>query len=138
MVNIHFYQKFNGHCILFDQYSYNTLHISDAIITINKFVQIIMFLTYLVYFYKLKMTFRDEPNFVWYNRIFFRVAIAMGATGGPGYFIWLILLAFNSQYSHIISISGPILFLIEQLVIMTFFMCTTKMSEFCKAYFSRD
>ena len=128
----------NGHSILFDQYSYNTLYISGAIITINKFVQISMFLTYLVYFYKLKMTFCDAPNFVQYNRIFFKVAIAMGAIGGPGYFIWLLLLAFNSQYSHIISISGPILFLIEQLGIMTSFMCTTKMSEFCKAYFSRD
>ena len=84
------------------------------------------------------MAFRDAPNSVQYNRIFFRIAITMGATSGPGYFIWLLLLAFDSEYSHIISISGPIFFLIEQVVIMTSFMCSTKMSEFCKAYFSRD
>ena len=54
----------NGHCIPFQQYSYNTLHISDGIITVNKFVQITMFLIYLVYFYRLKIAFRDAPNSV--------------------------------------------------------------------------
>ena len=61
----------------------------------------------------------------------------MGATIGFTR-LMLIIYAFDSEYSHIISISGPILFLIQQFVIMTSFMCTRKMSELCKTCFSRD
>ena len=67
----------------------------------------------------------------------FRIAIAMGATIGLSYFIWM-LLAFDSEYSGIIIISGTILLLIQQIVIMTSFMCTRKITELFKACFSRN
>ena len=105
----------NGHCVPFGQYSYNSLHISDAIITINKFVQIIMFLTYLVYFYKLKMAFRDAPNSVQYNRIFFRIAITMGATSGPGYFIWYFFLPLIQNIQISLALVVPFFFSLSSL-----------------------
>ena len=95
-----------------------------------------MFLTYLVYFYKLKADFRDAPNSAQYNRKFFRIAVAMGATVGVSHFIWIPVALFAPDYSFLVDISGAILLLIQQVAIMTSFMCTTRISEFCKACFS--
>ena len=123
----------NGHCNFID--SYNTLFLSDVIVITNKFVQITMLSVYLVYFYKFKMAFRDADISIQYNKMLFRIAIAMGATIGLSHFIWM-LLAF--EYSDIISISGTILLLIQQIVIMTSFMCTRKITELFKVCFSRN
>ena len=127
----------NGRCNFIDKYSYKTLFLSDVIVITNKFVQITMFLAYLVYFYKLKMAFCDGETSIQYNQMLFRIAIAMGATIGLSQFIWM-LLAFDSEYSDIISISGTILLLIQQIVIMTSFMCTRKITEHFKTCFSRN
>ena len=126
----------NGHCNSISQYSYTTLFLNDIFISINKFIQIAMFLAYVVYFYKLKV---NIGNPIQYNRELFRIAIAMGATIGVSYFIW-VLLAFdpNPQHADIIGISGGVLLLIQQGVIMASFMCTKKMSDLCKAYFSSE
>ena len=56
-----------GHCNFFDQYSYDTLHINNAIAIANKVAQITMFIAYLVYFCKFKAEFRDALNSVKYN-----------------------------------------------------------------------
>ena len=126
----------NGHCNSISQYFYKTLFLGDFFVFINKFIQIAMFSAYLVYFYKLKV---NIGNPIQYNRELFRIAIAMGATISLSHFIWT-LLAFdpNPQYSVIVIISGAVLLLIQQGVIMASFMCTEKMSDLCKAYFSRE
>ena len=125
----------NGHCNFIDQYqySYKTLFFGDFIIAINKFVEITMFSIYLVYFYKFNVNIRPANVSLQYNRVLFRVAIAMGATVGPSYFIFILLLIFDPEYSNIIGISGTILVLIQQAVITASFMCTKKMSALCKA-----
>ena len=122
----------NGHCNFINQYSYKTLFLSDFVVTINKFVQITTFVTYLVYFYKFNVNIRPANISLQYNQVLFRVAIAMGATVGLSYFIF-ILRIFNSEYADIIAFSGTILLLIQQAVIMASFMCTKKMSALCKA-----
>ena len=126
----------NGRCNLIDQYAYNSLFLKEVIVITNKFAQIIMFLAYLVYFCKLKADFRDAPNSAQYNRKFFRIAAAMGATVGVSHFIWIPVALFGQDYSFLVDISGAILLLIQQVAIMSSFMCTTRISELCKACFS--
>ena len=122
----------NGHCNFINQYSYKTLFFSDFVVTINKFAQITIFVIYLVYFYKFNVNIRPANISLQYNQVLFRIAIAMGATVGLSYFIF-ILRIFNSEYADIIAFSGTILLLIQQAVIMVSFMCTKKMFALCKA-----
>ena len=127
----------NGHCNFIDQYSYPTLYLIDVVKNFNKFVQLIMFFAYLYYFYKLNFDFRNAQNSTEYSKRLLGVAIVMGANVGLARLFWL-LLVFESEYSTILSLIGSILFLIQQIVIMSPFSCTRKMSELCKAHFSRD
>ena len=116
----------NGHCNFIDQYSYNTLFLSDTFIAINKLVQIMMFVSYLVYFYKFCVNIGDTQILnVRYNRELLKIAIAMGATIGLSFFIWMFLI-FYPDYSYIISISGTVLLLIQQVMIMSIFLCTKR------------
>jgi len=72
-----------------------------------------------------------------YNQELFKIAIAMGATIGLSYFTWLLSL-FNVVDSDIISFTGAIFLLIQQCIITSTFVCTKKMSNLCKMFFSRD
>ena len=128
----------NGHCHFIDRSmtSYMTIYLSDIFAFINKFAQITMFVAYLVYFYKLKMIMNDLQACD-YNRELFRIAIAMGATVGLSRFLWLPIM-FDSQYSYIFGVSGVISLFIQLAVITTSFLCTKKMSNLCRAYFSRQ
>ena len=127
----------NGHCSSIDLYAYNTVYLKKVIVFTNKFAQITMFLAYLVYFYKLKADFRDAPNSAQYNRKFFRIAIAMGGAIGLSHLIW-IPVAFDPNYSILVAVSDTILLFIQQVIIMTSFMCTRRIAELCKACFSRE
>ena len=125
----------NGQCSFFPS-SYKTLFIMDGFFFINKAIQITMFITYLVYFYKLIASFGKTKASPEYNLAFFRIAIGMGATIGLSYFVWI--LPIDQKYSHITAISGAVLLFIQQCVIMSSYLCTKKMSELWKKYFSRN
>ena len=128
----------NGHCNFIDQYNtYSTLYFGDAFVVINKFIQMTMLLAYLVYLYKFNKNANAAQVTLQYNKLFFRIAIAMGATIGLSYFMWMVVL-FDSRFSDIFSICSAVLLVIQKGVIMASFMCTKKMSRLCKAYCSRD
>ena len=128
----------NGHCNFIDMYSYKTLILNDTFVFINKLIQIIMLLAYLVYFYKFNVNIgAGNVNVLQYNQELLKIAIAMGATIGLSFFVYAILI-FDSEYSHIIGISGTVLLFVQQVLIMSIFLCTKKISSLCKAYFSRD
>ena len=107
------------------------------IVFINKFLQIAMFSTYLVYLYKFNLNVRAAQVTLRYSRKLFRIAIAMGATVGLSLFIYT-LVGVIPEYSDVLFISGAVALLIQQTVIMTSFMCTKKVHDLCKACFSRD
>ena len=68
----------NGHCNFIDQYSYNTLFLSDTFIAINKLVQIIMLVAYIVYFYKFHVNIGDTQIFnSRYTQELLKIAIAV-------------------------------------------------------------
>ena len=125
----------NGRCSFFPS-SYRTLFIKMFFVSINKAIQFMMFITYLVYFYKLIASFGKTKASPEYNLALFRIAIGMGATIGLSYFIWI--LPIDQKYSYITSISGAVLLFIQQCVIMTSYLCTKKMSELWKKRFSRN
>ena len=126
----------NGHCHFIDTHSYQTLFISDTIITINKLIQITMLLAYLINLYRFHVNVGAGSINVEYNRELLKIAIAMGATISFSFFVYGVLI-FDSESAVIIGFSGSILLLIEQVLIMSIFLCTKKMSTLCKAYFSR-
>ena len=128
----------NGHCAFVDQYSYTTLFLAEIPTAINKLIQITMFIAYIVYFIKFNMMIRAAQTTIRYNRDLFKIAIAMGATLGLSYFVF-IFLAFDSAFlDAVIGISGSFLLIIQQCVIMTSFLCTKKMSRLWKRFFSRN
>ena len=129
----------NGHCNYINPHSYSTLLFSDTFNAINKLVEIIMLVAYVVYFYKFRVSIGGTQILnVRYNRELLKIAIAMGATIGLSFFIWVSSIFFHSDYLVIIGISGAVFLFIQQVMIMSIFLCTKKMFGLCKAYFSRD
>ena len=116
--------------------SYNILFLTIFIITINKFLQL-MFIAYLFYLYKFNLNVRAAQVTLRYSRLLFRIAIAMEAAVGLSFFIFT-LVVFVPEYSDITFTSGGVIELIQQIVVMTTFMCTKKMYTLCKGCFSRD
>ena len=128
----------SGHCAFVDEYSYNTLFLAEVPIAINKIIQMSMFIAYIVYYLKFNANIRAVQTSIQYNRDLFRIAIAMGATFGLSYFVF-IFLVFDSEYvDAIIGASGALFLLIQQCVIMTSFLNKEKISGLCKKLFSRD
>ena len=126
----------NGHCNNIDYSTYNTLYFSNSIIGINKFLQIIMFSAYLVYYYKFNLNVRAAQVSLQYDRHLIKIAIAMGASIGLSYFIFTISVILG--VTRIALMTGSILLLIQQIVIMTSYISTKKIFGLCKEYFSRD
>jgi len=129
----------NGHCN-HDTHSYKTLFLTDISVSIHKLVQIIMFVSYLVYFYKFKKRCNAQTGSgLQYDKVLFKIAIGMGATIGLSNFIWTLVI-FAPKYINIVIviISGGILLLIQQCVVMTSFLCIEKMSRLCKDCLSKD
>ena len=124
----------NGHCSFADPSSYNTLYLFVIITFINKVLQITMFSAYLYYLYKFNLNVRAAQVTldVRYSRKLFRIATATGASIGFSFFTYF-LVVFIPEYSNIIITSSGNLELIQQVVIMTSFMCTKKMYAKCKA-----
>ena len=128
----------NGHCAFVDQYSYDTLFIAEILPAINKAIQILMFIAFIVYYLKFNAIVDSAEISIRYNKDLFRIAIAMGATIGLSYFVFIFLI-FDSEYIDIaVGISGALCLLIQQCVIMKSFVCTEQMSGRCKNLFSRD
>ena len=128
----------NGHCAFVDQYSYNTLLIAEILPAINKVIQILMFIAYIVYYIKFNAIIGSAEISKHHTKDLFRIAIAMGATLGLSYFVFIFLI-FDSEYVDIaIGISGTLFLVIQQCVIMKSFMCTEKMSGRCNNFFSRN
>ena len=128
----------NGHCAFVDHISYTTLYLVGISTAINKLIQITMFIAYIIYFIKFNMMIRAAQTTMRYNRDLFKIAVAMGATLGLSYFIFILLFFDSAFLNTTVEISGAFLLLIQQCVIMTSFLCTKKMSRLWKRFFSRN
>ena len=124
----------NGHCSFADPSTYNTFYLYVLSTFINKVLQMTMFSAYLYYLYKFNLNVRAAQVTldVQYSRKFFRIATAMGASIGFSFFAYF-LVVFIPEYTDIIISGSGTFELIQQVVIMTSFMCTKKMYAKCKA-----
>ena len=127
----------SGHCYYLDHPSYDTLVFGSTITLINKFLQITMFLAYLVYLYKFNLNVCAAQVTLQYSQKLFRTATAMGGTVGLAFFFFIPVL-FIPEHSYIFVTIGVTFLLIQQVVIFASLVCTKKVSVMCKGYFSRD
>ena len=128
-----------GHCFFIDRpTSYNTVMIVHSFVSINKLLQFVMFLAYLVYYYKFNMNVRAAQVTLQYGKKLSKIGVAMGGNVGLAYFIYIVLWLFIPEYIGISFIISSVLALIQQTVIMVCFMCTKKMYTLCKKSISRD
>jgi len=106
-----------------------------------KAAQIVMFMMYLYYKYKLNKTTRvhdveGAAKRLSHQRQLNTIAIVMGATIGISQLAFWLFLIFGLP-STVLGLTFAI-FLVQQCVIMSNFMCTEKMKRLCKEYFSKD
>ena len=105
----------NGFCNYYNKdFSYKTLVILLIVAGLYKTTQIIVFVIYLHYFYKLTTeSFGDDGSVLnrWHNSNLIKIAVAMGATIGISYFIYL----FNTPLAEV---SGIALLFIQQCIIV--------------------
>ena len=124
-----------GHCIFTHHSAYNTSLISDIIVAANKILQIILFIAYLVYYYKFNLNVHAAQVSLstQTSQKLFRIALAMGGNVGLSFFIYFPV-PFNPEYLDIAIVGSATLFFIQQTVIMASFICTKKMYNLCKSY----
>jgi len=103
----------NGRCVHLNQTNYGTMPLMFAITGINKAFQIVAFIMYLFYCYKLRNKVHDKKTISARKRDqkLFKIAIAMGATIG----ISVLFSAFN-------KISGATLILVEIIAVILQFV----------------
>ena len=124
----------NGHCSFFVPLGYNTVRLLYAF---NEIIQILFLVASFVYYYKLNKMLTivhhmPSTNDKQRNRLYLRIAIMMGASIG------ISRLSFSSSWyfdsTSVLHISR-FFYLIQQCVILLFFMCSKKMSQLCKERF---
>ena len=128
----------NGHCSLIRESQYDTIRIVHANGILNKSLQILSLVVYFVYNYKLNKKLKMVRSLAVnsdreQNRIFFKIAVIMGATIGISQFISIVSWYFERL--DIVSIAG-LFFIIQQCLIMSLYMCSEKMLQLCKQKFS--
>ena len=128
----------NGHCSFINPTEYDTIEIAHANNAINKVTQIILLVVYFIYYYKLNKMLKMVRNMVantnqQQNRMFFKIAVAMGATIG----ISELIFTYNRFVSQItiVGIVGVLSLFIQQCVILILIMCSKKVSRLCKERF---
>ena len=128
----------NGHCDFVSSTEYDTKQIVHANTTLNKVIQIIMIVVYFVYYYKLNKMLKMARSMVvntdqQQNRLFFKIAVTMGATIG----ISEIIFVFNWLAGRIftVAIIGALGLFIQQCVIVILIMCSRNVPQLCKERF---
>ena len=124
----------NGHCSILVQTEYNTIQLFHFYIYINEIIQTLLLVAYFVYYYKYKKMFTIIQNMatsddIQQNRLFFKIAVTMGATLGLSQVIFASSWYFDNEIG--LRISGSF-FLIQQCIIMSLYICSKKVSQLCK------
>ena len=127
----------NGHCSFINQTEYDTLKVLRANGFFNKSIQILMFVVYVIYYYKLNKMLtmvRDMANTdTRENRLLFKISITMLATIGISEISFII---YRFIYvTPILMVIGSVSLLIQQYVIMWLYACSGKTSRLCKEKF---
>ena len=124
----------DGHCSFIAESGYDTAQVPYAYMFVNQIIQIVCLIVFFVYHYKvnniIKLIRDMEKLKTQENRLFFRIALTMGATAGISEFIYII----NGLFTDIAIVwtLGSICLLVQQFIIMFFIMTSKKTSQLCK------
>jgi len=119
----------NGQCVLFDVNAYSTLQIGVIVSAMNKIAQVVQFITYLYYTYKIRKDIGGAGGPSDVNPYLHKLAVAMGAFIGLSYFLYALTAIFDLGTVIIPFTQG--LFLMQQCVIVAIFLCSKK---FCRLH----
>jgi len=116
----------NGHCIYTNQHQDDTYQIPIAVSAINKFVQIVLFIAYLYYTNQLNKDISQPDLLKRQQSVLHKIALSMGAVLGVSYTIYAANVVIRIPLVPYIAISGS-LFIVQQSVVATIFLCSKKM-----------
>ena len=95
----------SGHCVAVAHPSYNTIAISSFVSVINKFLQVMMFLAYLVYLYKFNKNVCAAGVTLQHGQKLLRIAIAIGSTVDLSSFFYILLVIIQKLLSSLLVLS---------------------------------
>jgi len=121
-----------GYCTSDDVFPVNVVNISTHV---SKSAQIVLFLVYLYYKYKINREARDAAVSDSQDNLLHKIAIVMGATIGMAYLLFSVYVIFGFFPA---LVAHWMLFFIQQYVVLAMLLCTRKMKMMCKEYFSKD
>ena len=128
----------NGQCVIIQIHIYGTLIIPVINNAINKIAQVIQFIIYLNYTYKLNKYVTDAGVSNEYLSILHKTAIALGAMIGLNQIVFAIQLALNYDTGEVIIPTSIGLFLVQQCTFVAILMFTKKVRGLCRERFSKD
>ena len=122
-----------GYCVTKnDDFPIRVINISSHV---NKSAQIMLFLVYLYYKYKLNRDVQDTAILRSQDRLLHKIAMVMGATIGIAYLLFSVFVIFGFTPA---LVATWMLFFIQQYVVMAILLCTKKMKNMCIEYCSKD
>ena len=124
----------SGHCEIGHVGQYDVMYIMVAYGTLNKAVQVGLFVVYLFYFYKFST--EGHVGHKQTHRRLSKIAVNIGATVGIAKVAWFIL-ALTGQ-AELGVIIGIFILTIQEFVIMAIFMCNKKVAGLCKQKLGKE
>ena len=123
----------NGQCESIDLHNSSTFIIPVIVITINKMIQLVQFITYLYYTYKLNKFVSNAGISNEYLSILHRTATALGAIVGLSHFAYIIQAILSLNFDTIApALMG--LVLVQQCIVAAIFMYTKKVRRLCREH----
>ena len=128
----------NGQCVSIQIHIYGTLIIPGIVNAINKIAQMMQFIIYLNYTYKLNKYVTDAGVSSESLSILHKTAIALGAMIGLSQIAFAIQTSLNYDTGEVIIPTSIGLFLVQQCTFVAILMFTKKVCGLCRERFLKD
>ena len=127
----------NGRCIYTNRHFHDTLQISIGFTSINKIIQLVLFMSYLYYSYQLNKDISNPATLECQQSLLHKISLAMGAVVGLSYIMIAIVLTLNLNLV-VYGILASYLFIAQQCTIVAIFLCSKKMCRKYEKCLSKD
>ena len=122
----------NGHCIYIGKHIHDTLRISITVAGINKIIQLVLFITYLYYTYRLNKDISNPAILEHQQSLLHKIGLAVGAVVGLHYIMFAIFVTIEVEHLVFSLIASGII-ITQQCTVFAIFLCSKKMrSKYAK------
>ena len=126
-----------GHCGFIPESTYDTIKIIYASNIFNTFLQVLFFVAYFIYYFKIQNSLKLVHSMTSSNRskdlVYLKLSIAMAVTIGISKLFYIL----DGFIDHPVwLIIGGLFSLVQQILLMSLIMCSKKMLRLCKERFS--